>query len=798
MERVEYGTFKRVDVPKTRKSSKLKEMFTDVSYKELLIDIIGFMICRVVLFTNLLPLGTAYFAAGLSTKANRIWMFLFAIAGVISVRPQVSSLKYIGIFGLILAILNLAESKGYKQSKIGQAVIAMGSSFLVGILVTILNGFTGYHLIVALLESIFGITTTYIYSSGISSFKNNLRRTILSPEEVISIILLFGTAIAGVIDFSIYGIYFREVISILIILILGFVGGPTIGAAIGIIIGTILTLVGANPAVFIGIFGISGMIAGLFKDIGKGGSSIGFLLTYLLINFYFGDKPVTYGLIKPVIAAVVLFITMPNTILLYIRGFISFGPKIGQEIYYKRIRDITAQQLQDFSRAFLKLSKTFTNLSKKKSGLSQKDISLLFDDVASTVCSDCGLCSHCWEIDFYNTYQTAFSILSAAEKKPRIELSDIPKDFLDKCLRVEQFVDTTNRMFELYKLNLLWHNRIVESRELVCEQLRGVSTIIENLATEVYGQVYFKDDLERAIKVELDREKIMFSDIMVVYNRQKKYEITIEHFPCKGRRLCIKGIAPLVSKVLGRKMKIVSNGCAGISGKDQCKIKLIEEEKYRIITGVAKRSKDNTFVSGDSYSFMELKDGQFLLALSDGMGSGSRASEESSAAIELLEDFMESGFEKDIAIKMINSVLVLKSNEDSFSTLDMTIIDLYSGITEFIKIGAASAFLKRKGDIEIIGSSSLPVGILNNVDIDISKRKLKSGDIIIMVTDGVLDSNREVIEKEQWLKGILENIEGSQPQYIADYILNIAKENTNNEIQDDMTVLVARIWEKYS
>lgn len=169
-------------------------------------------------------------------------------------------------------------------------------------------------------------------------------------------------------------------------------------------------------------------------------------------------------------------------------------------------------------------------------------------------------------------------------------------------------------------------------------------------------------------------------------------------------------------------MKLAFSGCNAIGKKDECIIKLVEEEKFKILTGVAKEKKNSAVISGDSYSFMKLKDEQFLLALSDGMGSGSRASEESCAAIELLEDFMETGFDKDIAIKMINSVLLLKSNEESFSTLDMAIIDLYSGIAEFIKIGAVSSFLKRDDEVEIIGSSSLPVGILNHVDIDTSKK----------------------------------------------------------------------------
>ena len=397
MGRVEYNTFENVEIYEAKNKINLKDILFNISFKDLLINIIAFMVSRVVLFTNLLPLSIAYYASGLHSKANRIWLLLFSCAGIVSVKENVATLKYIFILVLIMISVNYFEGKRYKQTKIGQAIIAMIFTFLVGMLFAIVEGFAGYYLVVAILESIIVFTITYIYSIGISSFTGYLKRTILSTEEIISLILLFGTSIAGLIDFSIAGIYFREVISILVILKFGYTGGPSLGAVIGIIIGTILTLIGVTPAIFIGIFGLCGMVCSLFKDIGRLGSSMGFLLSYIMFDFYFQGEIIDFIFIKPLIVAIALFITLPKSCILYIKRFVSFEPEMGQELYYKRIRDITAQQLKGFSDSFLKLSKTFTNLSKKKKHLNQKDVSLLIDDVASKVCSDCGLCVHCWE-----------------------------------------------------------------------------------------------------------------------------------------------------------------------------------------------------------------------------------------------------------------------------------------------------------------------------------------------------------------------------------------------------------------
>ncbi|MCL2618608.1 MAG: SpoIIE family protein phosphatase, partial [Defluviitaleaceae bacterium] len=213
------------------------------------------------------------------------------------------------------------------------------------------------------------------------------------------------------------------------------------------------------------------------------------------------------------------------------------------------------------------------------------------------------------------------------------------------------------------------------------------------------------------------------------------------------------------------------------------------------VTGVARLAKSGSRESGDSYSFMNLRGGQALLALSDGMGSGKRASAESTAAVELLEDLIDTGFGKDMALRMINSVLVLKSGEESFSTLDICSLDLYSGEAEFCKIGASTTYLLRSGSVSTIGSTSLPIGILNSVDPETHTRRLASGDVIVMMTDGVCES-AGTGKAAGWISDMLGSLPNRSPQDIADMLLNEAARRTGDIIRDDMTILAARVWER--
>lgn len=330
---------------------------------------------------------------------------------------------------------------------------------------------------------------------------------------------------------------------------------------------------------------------------------------------------------------------------------------------------------------------------------------------------------------------------------------------------------------------------------MVAEQIEDISRIIGNLGKEINLKMKFNTELEDAIYVAFDKEGLKIDQVTVLEKENGKFEIEIEKRSCFDRKQCDDKIAPIVSKVIGREMVRKNYHCMMNQETGSCSFTLTESEKYKTATGVARIAKDKNNVCGDHYSCIDLNNGQYMVALSDGMGSGEKASKESTAAITLLEQLMEAGFDKDIAIKTINSILVLKSSEEIFSTMDLSILDLYNGKVEFAKIGAASSFIKRvNGEVEVIKSTSLPIGILNNVDIECFGKKLNNGDFIIMMSDGVLESDQTIEEKENWVIAALKQLNSKNPQVLAEKILDRAIKKYGNHIEDDMTVLVSKIW----
>ena len=222
---------------------------------------------------------------------------------------------------------------------------------------------------------------------------------------------------------------------------------------------------------------------------------------------------------------------------------------------------------------------------------------------------------------------------------------------------------------------------------------------------------------------------------------------------------------------------------------------MIEENKYRFTVATAACPKEEGGISGDSVSFLETASGISVIALSDGMGSGILAREESKSAIELLEQFIEAGFEKELAINMINSVLLLRSAEEKFATLDICTVNLYTAKAEFMKMGAAAAYILRDGKIIAIRSETLPVGILQQVSMEKNDIELKHNDMVLLMTDGIMEAVGEEQQDVAWLSSLFATFYSSNPQDVAAYILQEAQKKAKQGRKDDMTVIAGRFWE---
>ncbi len=775
-----------------------KRIISGIRWNELIICIVGFMIGRINILNGWNPLGIAYVAATYQGKWLKKWNAIFTIMGILSVTQSLSlTIKYITTIMLIMLIRWYMDTMHYKAGLIGQVAIALGSTFTISIVIIASRGFTLYDFSQSLLELIFVFSFIFIYRKGVELILEN-KRTPLTSQQTIGATILLVSAIGGMIELYIEfskgsRVYIRDIMCFFIIISVSYLGETSVGAAMGTVIGTLLVMIEYIPPHLISIYALAGLGGGLLAPLGKLGTITGTLSGHMIGVYFINGGVIDSSLLGAYFVGAIIFLISPKDFFGFSHCFGSREKEYEQEIHMERIRRLTAVRLKDFANAFNKLSTTFGTMTTKKTSLSQKDISYLFEDVADKVCVGCGLADYCWNKDLYSTYQSAYQILAVTERKEKISPSDVPVEFKNKCIKLESFVQALDQTFELYKQNLMWQNRIVETRELISDQLASVSSSISELSKEIEGQVVFKRDVEKQVKEELAAKGIKIKDAIIILNPYNKYDITIMTDMRVESTGLENSMISVFNSALGRKFELDGHNYGNKQGEFTTKYK--ETCKYGVVAATANIAKVDS-ISGDQYTTMEISNRQYLLALSDGMGSGISACDESTATIELLEEFIEAGVDKDIAIKMINSVLILKSREESFSTMDMAVVDMDTGITEFIKIGAATTFIKSKNYVETVGSNSLPVGILNKVDVEAQKVQLRDGDMIIMVSDGILDAEKDKFNQEDTFANFIGEIDTNNPQYMADSLLEKAKNLLCGDIDDDMTIIVARVWEK--
>lgn len=801
VDRSEMFTWGKLDTSTIKSNTNVKDrllifknsVLTSQLKINMLFGAVAFMLGRAIILGYLNPFSMAFLAVSSIQEMNIFVIMAGLLLGVITTGSKEVLLKFL-ISSIAFILLYFATKRFRINKKILVTVIAMITTFGTGYLVFYIKDYFLYDLLMQGAESVMCVALILIYDRAFPVIKKYKSRHIVSTEELIAICIMFAFCFVGT-EVVIAGLSVRNIIVIFVVMTFAYYGNVGMGASVGMILGLIQSLAGEILPAAIGVYGLCGLLCNGFKTLGKFGCPLGFIIGNALMTYYINGS--TEVLIKfyEILIASAVFMLMPKTITNRIQSYktVFAAEYLKDRTYNLRIKQYTSEKLREVSGVFDELAVTLKESIQNKDYFSQDDAAQIIEAVVDRACEGCGMKNTCWKRDFYKSYQNLFSILSEIETGNDIVFKELNPIFKNRCIKPEEVFETLKFKYELYRNNLNWEKKINESRDAVSGQFKEISAVVSNLASRIDTNVDFNRDIEEQIMVALDDGGIMPDDVIVAQS-SGNLEVEIKVSNCGGRRKCMKEILPMVDKATGKKF-VKMDGVCNIKVDGSCSIKFKEAYKYQIAGGVARAYKSKDKVSGDNYSFIELKNGKYMLALSDGMGTGAKAAVESNTTISLLEKFLCAGFDKDIAIRTINSLILLKSNEESYATVDMAVINQYNAEVEFVKVGAVSTFVKSGNRVEIIRTSTLPVGILSSVEADIESRKLKNGDFIVMVTDGILDANKDELNKEKWLANMIEDIETRNPQAIADTILINCLDYTSGVPNDDMTVMVAKIWE---
>lgn len=558
-----------------------------------------------------------------------------------------------------------------------------------------------------------------------------------------------------------------------------------------IIISSILGLLSVSDRLYVSRYIMALIIMCVLHILGtdkyKQGYTAGLaILTGGLVFAMYYDFSLTFAMISVVEAVLAVAL---NAILRENIGILNIiDVDVNQtEEYPKEVQRIVGERLKTVATAFNRVSKS---CSKAYLAVipdnSEEEKREIFDRITEISCKNCGNIENCWHKNCISTYKSINSAIGIWLDKGIISRDDLSDTFLATCTHSAEIAASASGYIQMYKEQALWRERIKSVKLLAVQQLSDAGRVIEELMQEVTHNLNIDSELSTSIYKGLTGNMVKSAIAVYINNRLEVY-ITLKN--CHNCNICNKTIIPRLREILDKDFINVNESC--VIEEKNCVLHLVEKPKLRLNIYSNGVHKEDSEISGDSYTFLQLDKGKYLLALADGMGSGQGARDESAASIEMYEDFATAGFNRETILEAINSVLLLDDGKECFSTLDICTVDLYNGEAEFVKIGAVSTLIARGRSVEVLRASSLPVGILGKVDREVFNRSLIKGDVIVMMTDGVIDSRGGSIRSEDWLLEVIKNRRNNNPKHIADSILERAKENYQGYVGDDMTVLVA-------
>ena len=793
---LDIGTYKRINNRKSKKNINLEHKTINI----ILSFGLAFMLSRVILSVTqgigIAPFGIAYLLGIISKNKGKegTGAFLGVVVGYISIYKSLDNISMYIIASTTVFLYSYIKGKmrfKYKEG-IGIGISIIFLTFMIhGLFVQTQP--LGVNLTFSLIRVVTIIPIYYILKYAMNCMEELRTNYIFSTEELMSISILICLIVAGIGEMNIFGVSIRSIVALTLVISISYVGGTGLGAAVGVTMGFIVGITSNEPIALISLYSVCGLIVGIFKDTGRVFSSFAYIIVYFIITMY-SETFVMAGAMEAILSAIILLILPKRIINLAVREVNSDKKaEIISDTHLQGIKNEFINRLDGLKGVLGSLSLSINDLAENDRLLWKNKSTALVESLADRVCFNCELKEKCWDKDLHKTFSSFEDLISSCEKK---ELK-LPKELDRYCLKKSSLLRSSQELINNYTVNEALKTRLGEGRKLIANHINNMALTMGDIARDFNKDITVCADIDRILRKTLNKNNMEYKDVFSYIDRKGRLKIKVTLTNCEGANYCGKKIVPIINGLVKMPVSLDGDGCRINPDTDECSITVEETPKYHVASYVATNPKYGEKYTGDSFTFGKNEDGTYLSIISDGMGSGPEAGIESKVAVDLVEKFITAGFSDNTAINTVNSIMGMKFSEDEkFTTLDLNIIDLYSGEADFIKIGGVASFIKRGEEIKVIKSESLPFGILDSVDVNSVKRKLQKGDIIITLSDGVIDVDKNNLGSYLWLEEYLKFAD-TNPEALSRDILEKAKKLSGGKVTDDMTVLVSKVYSVY-
>ena len=754
-----------------------------INIKNLVFVLIAILLSTKTFIGDFKPFNYVMLATASAFEVPLLLVLLPSVIGL-AVAKDVSSIILLVVFfllyNLVTAIVNISGmNKKYSifvKFEASIAILQLVYSFITGALFTDLFN---------ILSSIVICGIMYlVMATGLNVILNIRNGFVYTKEESIMMMVTLAMILSILNPIALWGFKVLEIVALVTILIYGWGNGALLGATTGLMMGLTYSCLCETSMSFVVAMAFSGFIAGFLRRFGKLAVIIPFIIgnIYIIYNGL-GSSHISIIVCETLIASVVLFF-MPKFIERKLDNLFDLGK--GLEAVRNNLLSPTKEAKEKIgavSEVFESLSEITIPTSKETEKETADVIKKYILGYVNNKCISCSDMDEC--IDKTNLDETAEFLAEKLENGEPIEHEMLKFD----CKHSKQIIDDIYNMYTNMRITRVLKLRELENTEKVARQYKEVSKLLDNIANDLKEGALVKDASQQKL-----RDELKFAGYNVYEDEFEKTEDLTEYTFVTDILTNIdkqkKTIVELASNILEQSMtvKLILN----ISKTEKSKIKLISTPKYSISTEIVSENKTGEEVSGDTYLQTELNDLRKLTVISDGVGSGEDASKSSTAVVNMLDRLLSGGFSEEKAIEIVNNIVKLKGEDELYASLDAAIINQRNGECYFIKLGAAPTYLIADGKVVVITSNSIPVGLVEDNEFVPICKKLKEGDFVIQVSDGIVTEGSDI--NNNYLKNYLLTCDYSKSaKLIAQEIKEILYLNNGGTLEDDATVIVNKI-----
>lgn len=761
-----------------KKSNSMQSEFVRNGTANIIYFICGVIVSRGAVLGNLAPFGASFAAA--VPKKYLLSSLVGTAFGYILLNPS-DSFRYIAVVVAIGALRWLmSDLERVNLSRLFAPMVAFIPILATGVALLLVSTSTLTSFADCVIESVLAGAAAYFISVAVKLADEKRSITAYTQQETASLVMTGCVLVLAFGSIAFEGISLGRIIAVIVVLLCARYGGVTGGAVSGIATGSVFSIASRSLGFICGGYAFGGLMAGLFAPVGKLGCAISFVIANSVMSLAFGDNTSLASVLIENLIGSTVFMILPKDVGNVISPVLSSekNSSLGETL-----RKNIVMRLDFASKAVFNVKNDVNQVSDKLKKLYSPTFDWVCENVEKEVCSNCGLKMYCFEHRQGVTRDDFSRLEEVLEAQGQVTERDVEKTFVKNCCKKGEIAQSMNTNYREYLSSIEAQRRVADVRSVVAGQFSGVSDILGDLAEEFKNTM--KCDTESADRIisALSALGAMPVECICLVSNGGRMSVELE-LSTKGDKKIPRGIIMReVSKCCGRRFDLPTVTNEG----NRIRIAMCEMPVYDIEIGSDQHIANNGKLCGDCLDYFNDGFGKTYAIVCDGMGTGGRAAVDGNMAVSVMGRLLRSGLSADSSLQIVNSALMIKSEDESLSTLDVTSVDLYTGKITLRKAGAPVTFIRKGGRVISREMPSLPAGILNGIKFSSDTVNLTTGDMVVMVSDGVVTGD------EKWLEKLIRTWNEGSTQDLARTVVAEAIKRRGDSPDDDITALAIRI-----